>query len=145
MERKTVPFNFPEEIQEIFTTGDCWHLATTILRLSSFPIVTVEEETREGKSCWLHVANRLPDGRVLDIEGIWAENDWLANWHDQLNIFYTNEDDFSLFSRNWKPEQWATEISHPRDLMYPESEHTASQYAKEMLDQFAQLMPKTLF
>lgn len=129
---ENVIFQLPDNVQEAFTFGDCWHLAQTINRLSGYPVVTVQWE-EPHRSLWCHAANRLPDGRIVDIEGIWEEEEWLWKWqvHNELHV---ELDVLVMFAQEWTPESWAQEVAEcDFDFYYPEISENVEQYAKQVL------------
>jgi hypothetical protein len=66
---------------EAFTSGDCWLLAATAEGEFGWEAVAVmvPEGIDEGAP-WMHMVNRLPDGRLIDIEGIHTEKGLLSRW-----------------------------------------------------------------
>jgi len=73
-----VAFGYSISERKAFTEGDCWELARQIHLTSGYTIVTVG--AHEDVSDWYHAGNRLPDGRIVDIEGIWQETAWNTYW-----------------------------------------------------------------
>lgn len=56
---------------ERFTEGDCWVLAGKIHKLVGWPIKVAELG---------HVVNELPDGRIVDVEGIHERKTFIKEW-----------------------------------------------------------------
>lgn len=67
---------------EIFTEGDCWLLALSLRRLAGIPLVFFMSDGCEDLEAWHHVAVLLPNGNVLDIEGVSTPNKWVDRWKD---------------------------------------------------------------
>lgn len=86
----TVKFFFIKgEEKHAFTQADCAHFAKTMNKSAGLPIIYLgDKETADGAiddRRWSHFANRLPDGRYIDVEGIWTEKDFLKRWNiDEL-------------------------------------------------------------
>lgn len=144
---ESLRFNFPIEAQRAFTHGDCWHLAETIHSMTGYPIVTAQWEetlntyfTRTDKwekvqnTYWSHVANRLPDGRIADIEGIWTEEEWLQHWDGKSDAFLIDNDEHIMFVKEWKKAEWLEEALY-RDLgiCYPEISADVTTYATAII------------
>lgn len=81
-------------------------------------------------SLWSHAGNRLPDGRVVDIEGIFEEEEWLLNW-----ALTTETDPLTATSRDWVLEDWNKEIAicEEDELTYPEISANVVKYADEII------------
>lgn len=77
-----IAFSYNAGEVKAFTDGDCWELARQIHLASGYTIVTVG--AHEDASDWYHAGNRLPDGRIVDIEGIWQEPEWIAYWTESM-------------------------------------------------------------
>lgn len=109
--------SFSETIVTTFTDGDCWVLAEQIREDMSFPIVTVS-----GKSdAWFHAGNQLPDGTILDIEGVWLREDWLARWVESfLNLPAVHP---HMFVKTWADGEF-TKLVKETDLepYYPQAQ-----------------------
>lgn len=82
-------FSFKPSLVEAYTTGDCWRMACEINIQSGLPIVALGP----NETYWIHVANRLPDGRILDVLGMWEEEDFVSHWDwyqpGELELFDT--------------------------------------------------------
>lgn len=87
---KSVRFYFISGTERnAFTTGDCAHFAKCLNKNAGLPIFYLgDKETGNGNIVdkrWSHFVNKLPDGRFIDVEGIWTEKDLLKRWHvDEL-------------------------------------------------------------
>lgn len=75
-------YDMPPEAIEAFTCGDCWALAIAIAREAALPIVTCSVPGEPDE--WCHVAVQTPDGKILDIQGVWEPAAWLAFWSPAL-------------------------------------------------------------
>lgn len=142
-------FNFSVEAQRAFTHGDCWHLAETIQTMTGLPLITAQWEetlttyfTRAEKweqvknTYWSHVANRLPDGRIIDIDGIWLEEDWLKRWHVKSDTFSIDKEDRLMFVKEWDKADWKEESLYcDLEICYPEISEHVTTYAKAILAQ----------
>lgn len=83
-----VDFGFPEEKMYEYTNGGCWFLAKDFGSLCSrgYRTIMVGQET-------YHVGVSLPNGYVVDIEGIWTEEQWEARWWESSSTNYPRVDD----------------------------------------------------
>jgi hypothetical protein len=95
IEAELVTFAFSDEVVDAFTHGDCWLLANTIQRLRGWSVVTVSGN--EGG--WIHAGNQLPDGTIIDINGINDVDDWVDEWADSID--YGDWAEFGGF--DWAP------------------------------------------
>lgn len=77
---------------QAFTEGDCWVLAEEVRKMTGWEKVAVGyDDTEEGQKpdfYWLHVANRLPDGRLLDITGIHSDEEFIDRWGGPVSESY---------------------------------------------------------
>lgn len=120
----TKPFYFSPLEKSIFTQGDCWVLARELHGISGWGIVTAGDEFD-----WYHAANRLPDGSIIDIMGIWEENTWLAYWHAEESKLLPCVP--KLSSKMWTAKDFDAEILDADiDRCYPEID--ASTYAQQI-------------
>ena len=119
------PLDFPAEVVSAFTDGDCWELARTVGLEFGFPVVTANDS--DGKSIWYHAGNRLPDGTIVDIEGIWSEATWLSIWAPR--VFGTNTPAV-LVSQDWSNKDWNAE------LVKGEFEHEFTESMESMMYAF---------
>ncbi len=67
-----------------FTQGDCGHLAKHLEKQLALPLYYLGD-AQEGSVApsdrrWSHFVNRLPDGRFIDVEGVWTEAELLKRW-----------------------------------------------------------------
>ena len=67
---------------EAFTCGDCWMLARAIHDISKWDMVLYNPYPHRDLDYWEHVAVRMPDGLILDIEGAHTEDDFLQRWNE---------------------------------------------------------------
>lgn len=101
---------FPEDILEqkvvtAYTRGDCWVLAGELLR-RGYPLAIAVFSIRQ--EFWAHAANRLPDGRVLDVEGVWDETEWITRWNRTLVPEERKSGD--LIALEWSAAKFAKEV-----------------------------------
>lgn len=92
----TVKFHFMNGSERhVFTKSDCVHFAKALNKVSGLPVYYLgDHETANKKSQdkkWAHFINKLPDGRYIDVEGIWTEKDLLKRW------------DIDELGSGWKP------------------------------------------
>lgn len=121
-------FQFPAEVIEAFTFGDCWHLARTLTTLTGYPVVAFHHFDF-GKDLWAHAANRLPDGRIVDIEGIWSEKDWIEQWSEVVDADFE-----TAYARDWTLPDWDKELaSCDFELQYPEISEDVHRHAQEII------------
>lgn len=94
-----VAFDFSSDVIDTFTAGDCWKLAQLVNAEAGFTIVTMSDN-HDG---WCHVANLLPGGLILDIEGIWETEAWIEKWE----IWLLGE---TRYIRQWVPSEFEADI-----------------------------------
>lgn len=80
MPEALVSFDFPELVVSDFTHGDCWQLAAALYQVTFYPYIYIRDEYEIQ-----HVGIELPDGNIVDIEGIWDPSDWQTRWYDELD------------------------------------------------------------
>lgn len=76
-----------EEV-EAFTYGDCWRLALAVNELMGFPVAFFASvvpgvkgiETVNKRTQWCHVFNVLPDGRYIDVSGVYTDCEMYSKW-----------------------------------------------------------------
>lgn len=61
-----------------FTTGDCHIFALAVHKLTGWPIATFDYEHDPTGS--IHAFNIMPDGRLIDVEGIHDPNEFVKQW-----------------------------------------------------------------
>lgn len=96
-------FAFTPDVITAFTEGDCWELARQINMIAGHTIVTASSSTSDA---WYHAANMLPDGRIVDIEGIWSEAVWLKKWQGEASYEMDG-----LFAATWTHKEFLHEIA----------------------------------
>lgn len=69
-----------ENEKKAFTCGQCHALALAIVEATGWPFVAVNYAKWGAAHCGV----RLPDGRILDVEGPHTESDWLKSWGSNL-------------------------------------------------------------
>lgn len=72
-------------LELVYTTGDCWRLALALREHHGLPIAFFALPDKTGgqlteDTLWCHAFNVLPDGRVLDITGVWSQEELLRAW-----------------------------------------------------------------
>lgn len=72
-------FEFPEDAVFELSHGDCWLLAASLRNATGLPYATIY-----GDGEIHHIGIELPDGKVVDIEGIWEPDVWERRWIDEL-------------------------------------------------------------
>lgn len=128
-------FQSPEIMREAFIYGDCWYLAQTMQAERGHPILTVSG-VEWG---WIHAGNLLPDGSVLDVEGIWDPKVWLSRWDAtiaQENRSYYGE---GFWVQSWDAQEFQQEITYWEiTTIYQESEYVMS-CVEDLIRQAAQV------
>lgn len=121
--------DFDEAVVSAFTDGDCWALAQTVGLAYGFPVVTAN--LSDNLYIWNHAGNRLPDGTIMDIEGVWTEAAWLEYWAPRA---YGNGTNAVFVSKEWTNEDWAQELREQE--MEPEFTETmdSMMYAYELVE-----------
>lgn len=79
MDEAVKAFNFPEDAVFELTHGDCWLLAASLKNATGFPYATIY-----GDGEIHHVGVELPDGKIVDIEGVWESDVWERRWIEEL-------------------------------------------------------------
>lgn len=83
-----VPFSVDELTFDAFTYGDCWALAIEVNKITGWQIVAIgcDEQSRypENRRDWCHMANRTPEGKIIDITGISTPEETLEEWAPSL-------------------------------------------------------------
>lgn len=74
-----IAFNFPSEIQEIFTEYGCFDLAQQLSTRLGFPVQYIYSSDSSEP---LHGLIILPNGRYADILGIWTSEGVLKFWDE---------------------------------------------------------------
>lgn len=78
--KKSVRFIFTQKEFDAFSNGDCDHLALEFHKKKGLDPVLVGK-FYNGQWDWDHMASKLPDGRIIDIQGIWTREDFARNWN----------------------------------------------------------------
>jgi hypothetical protein len=74
--KPTTEFTFPDNVRRAFSDGDCWVLAQAMYEEAMYPIVTATGTS----GMWIHAANLLPDGNIVDVFGVWNADTWVNHW-----------------------------------------------------------------
>lgn len=72
-------FPRPETITA-YTTGDCWHLALILRKLTGKRMVFANPDTSWGSDYWEHVGLEVAPGKILDINGVSTAKAWKDRW-----------------------------------------------------------------
>lgn len=128
---KTAKFYFStgEEV-EAFTMGDCAHLAKSLAKKIEGQLIVISSEKEmdpnEEEPLWNHMAVKTKDGRILDVEGLWNEEDFikkLSYGKAPVSLHKIDEKNFKNFEANWmnfdiKPTKTANKIiKHLKDFV----------------------------
>lgn len=81
-----------EDYTEAFTRGDCWRLALAMRDRYRLPVAFYigypgpEDPAYkcDSDTLWCHVFNVLPDGRFIDVTGIYSAEEMEAQWCAEL-------------------------------------------------------------
>lgn len=120
-------FDFPADAVRAFTDGDCGYLAFELHRLTGFTPVTA---SMDYKHQWTHAAVLTPDGRVLDIEGVWDIHDWLDRWLE-------GHDGFEHFAAEWNSIAFMGTVKK----VMPHFPHIdARHWAQQVLDEYQKMV-----
>lgn len=122
------PFDYSDEEKQAFTEGDCWELARLIALTAGHPIVTASSSFSHRD--WYHAANRLPDGRIIDIEGIWEESYWLEIWSSRLRL---DEEDNRAIAIDWDFTSFMADVDSKNVAVWFELGKQADSYAWELI------------
>lgn len=81
-------FGFDEEIITQYTEGDCWILANALNKLYGYDRILVGfgDGLDDIKATWIHAANYLPGGLIVDIEGVHNEDDFKKKWAKSIVV-----------------------------------------------------------
>ena len=104
-----------EKAEVAFTQGDCWRLAIAINQLSGLPLIFTAFEWPEGENpldypesfYWTHVGNQLPDGRVIDVQGVHSLAQWRTTWYSDATLTTNDPETITALLKN------ADDISFP--------------------------------
>lgn len=108
---KTVRFHFSTDSElDCFSNGDCAHLAKALARKTGGSLVVISDDpdfelnlrVDPQLTLWDHMAVRLSDGRIMDVSGLWTEQDIAKEWSGSKSkprIFQIEEKHF-----NWLQE-----------------------------------------
>lgn len=86
---KSVQFHFSTEDElDAFSNGDCAHLAKALAKKTGGSLVVLSDDedfelnlrVDPGLVLWDHMAVKLNDGRILDVNGLWREEDIVSKW-----------------------------------------------------------------
>lgn len=107
-----IKFPFGASTVEAFTKGDCWVLTQSLnAQCKEMAPVTISSTCRRW---WCHVGNRMKDGRIVDIEGVWEEEAWLAHWTPYVYEHHDTE----IMVLDWTTQEFADEIDGARGYTF---------------------------
>jgi hypothetical protein len=123
-------FSLPSHVQEAFTFGDCWALACEVEYNAGLPVaVLLHSGSATDDYNWFHVGNRAADGRIVDIEGIWDEDEWKTRWSGES---YSGEPVVREWDREYLLEQVEVDEEDGEPLLnYPDID--SAFWAKQVL------------
>lgn len=76
-----------DEENEMFTWGDCGHLAREIHQKTGYPVNAIGIRTPgQSEISWQHMNVKTPDGRFLDVTGIQPEANLKKAWGSHLEL-----------------------------------------------------------
>lgn len=77
-------FDYSYGITYTLTNGDCWRLAGALKARTNLPIIAFY-----GDNEMQHVGIELPNGLIVDIEGVFTREQWFHRWAMQLTFCKT--------------------------------------------------------
>lgn len=72
-------FGFDENVVDYYTSGGCWYLCFALMERTGLEPVAL---WAKGKI--YHVGVKLPNGDILDIDGIWRPVLWESFWQREF-------------------------------------------------------------
>lgn len=118
-----------EDTVDAFTCGDCWHLAWELHRLTGYPMIFSSSflaNYDSGRFEWDHVAVVLPDGNIMDVNGVQTSEDWEDRWSTEEMIVTTSGEEISQLLTD--------DIGKPLKRMYPT--HNSRALARRLTNHF---------
>ena len=110
-----------------FTNGDCWELARSIAELYGYPVVSAASQTDDRY--WWHAANILPNGNIIDIDGIWSQQRWIDVWNDRIH-----QGARIIEVKQYTYQEWVDVIYWGLlGFRFPEECHRVEQYAEKVV------------
>lgn len=91
-------FGFDEEIVDYYTRGACWYLGLALHNKTGLPLAAIWADGTIH-----HVGVELPNGDIVDIDGVWRSNSWSAFWYDELDMC----DDIEISEPSMQDPNWA--------------------------------------
>ena len=82
--------NVSEEARQHYTDMCCEALAGAVQTLTGWPVVIVGADTIG----WVHAGCQARDGRIVDVHGWHAPDDWLAAWAPFADAYGEHLDDY---------------------------------------------------
>jgi len=115
-------FGFADDERTAFVSGDCGYLALALSKETGWNLVGLSHPDAAAEDYWYHLAVQMPDGKILDINGAWTEDEFLDLWASETY-------EVAIYSRNIED---ATAWTHKRAPKYPAFDPSA--YALQVLD-----------
>ena len=118
-----------EDTVEAFTCGDCWSLAFELHRLTGYPMIfssMFETYVSVERFEWDHVAVVLPDGRIMDVNGVQSPEDWEDRWSTASEITTSSGEEISRLMTD--------DIGKPLRRIYPG--HNSRALARRLTNHF---------
>lgn len=108
---------------EAFTCGDCHILAAEIARVTGWPLCAFRDDEGEPEA---HAFVRMPDGRLLDVEGAHEPDKFIKAWPFFPNIIETT---YAAICRAWDRSN--------REEVFPDSFDRARVLARYLIREYA--------
>lgn len=86
-----------------FTTGDCHIFAKAVHSLTGWPIATFDYEYDPTGS--IHAFNIMPDGRLIDVEGVFMPKEFISKWKQWKARSYSVQH-WPTMRRSWQGPQF---------------------------------------
>lgn len=91
-------FGFDEDIVDYYTRGACWYLALALHNKTGLPLVAIWADGTIH-----HVGVELPNGDIVDVDGVWPVNNWSGYWYDELDMC----DDIEVGEPSMEDPNWS--------------------------------------
>lgn len=119
-------FGFDEDIVDNYTRGACWYLALALHNKTGLPLTAIW-----GEDTIHHVGVELPNGDIVDVDGVWTSNHWSGYWYDELDMC----DDIEVGEPSMEDSNWADAFN-----AYDESMLTVDEGFELNLDEVSNLI-----
>ncbi|MBC9704062.1 MAG: hypothetical protein H9W81_03370 [Enterococcus sp.] len=90
-------FGFDDDVAYMYSHGYCWWLAKGLADLTGLTPIAVW-----AKGSIHHVGVELPNGEVIDIDGVWNRQNWQGFWNRELDYC----EDFHVGSTSSDEQHW---------------------------------------